>query len=79
MGSIRPFHRTRLQLLKPAVSHAHRLGRFLPLEIRPETPELVLKNARILRLDFCRNLQIFDAAVHTYLFLPARRRRIPDA
>src|SRR5207247_1622638 len=27
-----------------------------------------LKNARILRLDFCSNLQFFDAAVHNLIF-----------
>lgn len=28
-----------------------------------------LKNARIIRLDFCANLQIFDAAVHNLIYL----------
>jgi adenine-specific DNA-methyltransferase len=33
-----------------------------------------LKNARILRLDFCSNLQIFDAAVHNLIYFFQRTR-----
>ena len=76
MGFVRPVHRAIYKLLKRAASARHCFRRLLPLQIRAEVPELVLQNARILRLDFCSDIQIFDAASTTSSISSNAPRRI---